>query len=145
MYTYYIGLGSNLGDTRQHLLQAVEQMNQRIGQVTALSSFYETEPWGFRSEHMFCNAACRVECPYAPQEVLDVTQQIERDLGRTRKSVKGQYTDRVIDIDLLYCLDEAGQAVHIESPALCLPHPLIEQRPFVKQPLREIWVERVHF
>ena len=76
MYTYYIGLGSNLGDTRQHLLQAVEQMNQRIGQVTALSSFYETEPWGFCSPHRFMNAVCRIETELQPVELLEATQQI---------------------------------------------------------------------
>lgn len=144
MYTYYIGLGSNLGDTRENLLRAVALMNERVGQVTALSSFYETEPWGFDSPHLFCNSACCVKSGLTPFEMLQATQQIEHDLGRTRKSVEGHYEDRVIDIDLLYCLDDAGQVMQIDSPSLCLPHPLIEQRPFVKDPLREIWVEREH-
>ena len=138
MYTYYIGLGSNLGDTRQHLLQAVEQMNQRIGQVTALSSFYETEPWGFCSPHRFMNAVCRIETELQPVELLEATQQIEQSMGRKEKSIDGIYHDRIIDLDLLRCLDGEGHEVVVDDQRLQLPHPLMEQRDFVMIPLREL-------
>lgn len=138
MYTYYIGLGSNLGDTRAHLLHAVELMNQRIGQVAALSSFYETEPWGFCSEHRFMNAVCRVVTPLQPLELLEVTQQIERQMGRKEKSADGVYHDRIIDLDLLRCFDGQQQEVWLDDARLKLPHPLMEQRDFVMSPLREL-------
>lgn len=138
MYTYYIGLGSNLGDTRQHLLQAVEQMNQRIGQVTALSSFYETEPWGFCSPHRFMNAVCRIETELQPVELLEATQQIEQSMGRKEKSTDGIYHDRIIDLDLLRCLYGEGHEVVVDDQQLQLPHPLMEQRDFVMNPLREL-------
>ena len=138
MYTYYIGLGSNLGDTRAHLLHAVELMNQRIGQVAALSSFYETEPWGFCSEHRFMNAVCRVVTPLQPLELLEATQQIERQMGRKEKSADGVYHDRIIDLDLLRCFDERQQEVWLDDARLKLPHPLMEQRDFVMNPLREL-------
>lgn len=140
MYTYYIGLGSNLGDTREHLLRAVELMNQRIGQVAALSSFYETEPWGFCSVHHFMNAVCKVVTPLQPLDLLEATQQIERLMGRKEKSVGGVYHDRIIDLDLLRCLDDQEQEVSFDDPRLKLPHPLMEQRDFVMNPLRELMV-----
>ena len=138
MYTYYIGLGSNLGDTRQHLLHAVEQINQRIGQVTALSSFYETEPWGFCSPHRFMNAVCRIETELQPVELLEATQQIEQSMGRKEKSTDGIYHDSIIDLDLLRCLDGEGHEVVVDDQQLQLPHPLMEQRDFVMTPLREL-------
>ena len=141
MYTYYIGLGSNLGDTREHLLHAVELMNQRIGQVTALSSFYETEPWGFCSEHRFMNAVCKAESMLQPLEMLEATQQIERLMGRKEKSVDGAYHDRIVDLDLLLCYDERQQEVTLDDPKLKLPHPLMELRDFVMNPLRELMEE----
>lgn len=138
MYTYYIGLGSNLGDTREHLLRAVELMNQRIGQVTALSTFHETEPWGFCSAHRFLNAVCCVESTCPPLELLRETQQIEQLMGRKEKSVDGAYHDRIIDLDLLLCFDESRQEVTLDTPQLKLPHPLMKQRDFVMNPLREL-------
>lgn len=136
--TYYLGLGTNLGDRAQHLADALRLLGERVGQVTACSSTYETAPWGFSSPHAFLNAACRVESLLTPEEVLQTTQQIERDMGRTHKSVEGRYEDRVIDIDMLRCMDAKGGEVCMETPVLCLPHPLIAQRDFVKRPLDEI-------
>ncbi len=138
MYTYYIGLGSNLGDTRQHLLRAVEMMNERIGQVTALSSLYETEPWGFCSAHRFMNAVCRIETELQPLELLEATQQIELLMGRKEKSADGVYHDRIIDLDLLRGFDSEGCEVRVNDQRLQLPHPLMEQRDFVMTPLREL-------
>ena len=71
-------------------------------------------------------------------EVLRVTQQIEREMGRTLKSVDGTYHDRLIDIDLLLCYDADGRSITLQTPELVLPHPLMYQRDFVMRPLREI-------
>ena len=129
----YLGLGSNMGDKQAHLERAIEKIGELVGTVERVSSFYETEPWGFESENRFLNAAIAVRTTYSPQEVLLLTQQIERELGRKKKSVRRQYSDRPIDIDILLYDD-----ITVDEPHLKIPHPLMHQRDFVMIPLREI-------
>lgn len=129
----YLGLGSNLGDCRKNLERAIRLIGDRVGQVTRQSSFIETEPWGFESPNKFMNAVILCETTRSPREVLLLTQQIERDMGRMKKSVSGGYADRAIDIDILLYDD-----VTIEEPDLKIPHPLMHQRDFVMRPLNEI-------
>ena len=137
-FIYYLGLGTNLGDKEQNLRMAVREIEERVGQVTALSAFYVTEPWGFSSDNGFLNAACGVKTSLSPFEVLALTQEIERTMGRTCKSEGGVYHDRIIDIDLLLCLDASGSQVCVDTPQLKLPHPLMHLRDFVMKPLLEI-------
>ena len=129
----YLGLGSNLGDGRKNLERAICLIGDRVGQVTRQSSFIETEPWGFESPHKFMNAVILCETTRSPREVLLLTQQIERDMGRMKKSVSGGYADRAIDIDILLYDD-----VTIDEPDLKIPHPLMHQRDFVMIPLEEV-------
>ena len=129
----YLSLGSNLGDRRQLLQRAVALIGERVGVVERTSSFIETEPWGFESDNQFLNACVLVSTKLPPHEVLHVTKQIERELGRTRKSVDGYYSDRPIDIDMLL-YDE----LHLADSDLILPHPHMTERDFVMIPLREI-------
>lgn len=133
MSRLYIGLGSNLGNREAIIQQAICLIGKRVGKVVRISSFVETEPWGFKSEHRFINAVCLVETEMQPLDCLHETQRIELQLGRRRKSRKGIYHDRPIDIDLLLYDD-----VHMESPELTLPHPHIKERDFVRIPLEEI-------
>ena len=91
MATLYLGLGSNLGDRQRLLRQAVKNIERRIGSLISLSAFHETAPWGFSSPHPFLNAVVCVNTPLRPQEVLFITQDIERELGRTRKSTGTTY------------------------------------------------------
>ena len=91
-FSFFLGLGTNLGDKDENLRTAVALLGERIGDVTSLSAFYVTEPWGFRSDNAFLNAACRVETTLSALEVLDATQAIERDMGRTLKSAGGATT-----------------------------------------------------
>ncbi|MBR0046551.1 MAG: 2-amino-4-hydroxy-6-hydroxymethyldihydropteridine diphosphokinase [Bacteroidaceae bacterium] len=135
MHTVYLSLGTNLGDKEQNLLSAITEIERRIGSIRAQSAFHATEPWGFESENTFLNAALRVETELAPLALLKETQQIERDMGRTQKSVKGKYHDRIIDIDILLYDDQ-----HINTPQLTIPHPLMYERDFVLIPLKEILV-----
>jgi len=135
---YYLSLGSNLGNREQTLQEAVRRIGQQIGTVTRCSSFFYSEPWGFNSPNPFCNLGCIVETPMQPMEVLSVTQKIERELGRTHKSVNGQYADRVIDIDIIRAFDDAHKEIVSSSSLLTIPHPLYQQREFVVIPLREI-------
>ena len=97
-----------------------------------------TAPWGFSSDNTFLNAALCVDTALAPLEVLQTTQEIEREMGRTHKSVNAVYSDRVIDIDLLLCFADDGTPVLLDTPELKLPHPLMQERRFVMEPLAEI-------
>lgn len=129
----FIGLGSNLGDRSALLDEALRLINERVGHVVRVSSYYETEPWGFRSDNLFLNAAALVITTLSPQRCLKETQHIERQLGRVDKTVDGAFQDRPIDIDLLMYDD-----LEVNEPDLTLPHPHIEEREFVQIPLQEI-------
>ena len=133
MTDLYLSLGSNIGDREETLHRAITLINERVGTMQRVSSFIETEPWGFKSKHPFLNAACLVLTTLSPEECLKATQQIERELGRKRKSRNGVYHDRPIDIDLLMYGDLA-----LSTPKLTLPHPRMQERDFVMIPLREI-------
>jgi 2-amino-4-hydroxy-6-hydroxymethyldihydropteridine diphosphokinase len=135
IHTVYLGLGSNLGNREENLRGALFEIASSVGVVEAVSSFIVTEPWGFESTHTFVNAVCRVQTHLSPMEVLDMTQAIERNLGRTKKSVDGIYSDRLIDIDVLLYDDWK-----VDTPRLVIPHPLMAQRDFVKIPLAELGV-----
>ncbi len=139
MHTVYLSLGTNLGDKKHNLVSAIKEIERRIGPVRAQSAFLTTEPWGFESENTFLNAAVRVETELSPNELLRVTQQIEREMGRTQKSSvdpqqsKVIYHDRIIDIDILLYDD-----LHINTKKLTIPHPHMHERNFVLIPLKEI-------
>lgn len=138
-HTVYLSLGSNLGNRKQLLLDAIEKINKKVGNIVRQSSFYETKPWGFESENLFLNAAVKVTTKLSPTELLEVTQQIEREMGRKKKTTYNfrqqtpNYSDRPIDIDILLYDD-----LHVDLPELKIPHPLMQERDFVLVPLREI-------
>lgn len=138
MYVYF-SLGTNLGDKEHNLHLAVQKIEERIGKVISLSAFYATAPWGFSSENTFLNAAVCVETLLPPLSVLYLTKEMEREIGRTHKSVGGVYSDRLIDIDLLLYDDRV-----MDTPELKLPHPLMHERRFVMEPLVEIAPDLVH-
>lgn len=142
--TIYFSLGTNLGDKEQNLRMAVRKIRKQIGEVVSLSAFYATAPWGFTSDNAFLNAALCVQTDLPPLEVLRTTQEMEREMGRTRKSSAGVYADRVIDIDLLLCFATDGTPLLLDTPELRLPHPLMHERRFVMEPLAEIAPEVVH-
>lgn len=133
MHTVYLSLGSNLGDRELMLRRAVQLIGERVGRIERLSSFHETAPWGFSSENMFINAAVCVSTSLSPRELLEATQDVERELGRKMKSVDGQYHDRPIDIDILLYDD-----IRVDEPDLKIPHPRMNGRDFVMKPLGEI-------
>jgi 2-amino-4-hydroxy-6-hydroxymethyldihydropteridine diphosphokinase len=147
MHQVYLGLGSNLGDRKANIERAITLIDEQVGQVVRRSSLIETEPWGFASENRFLNAVVCCETDKAPREVLLTTQQIERTMGRKRKSVavdpkpsaksqvpKAVYSDRPIDIDILLYDD-----LTVDEPGLKIPHPLMHERDFVMIPLKEIY------
>jgi len=130
----YLGLGSNLGNGKDNLDKSLELLAQRVGEIIAVAKYIESEPWGFESKHIFTNSAVALSTVLSPMELLDVTQAIEKEMGRTHKHKKGEpYSDRIIDIDILLYDD-----VQIKTERLTIPHPHIENRDFVKVPLSEI-------
>ena len=128
----YLSLGSNLGRREENLTKAIQLIAERVGAVIRQSSFIETAPWGFHSEHQFMNAAILCETDKTPREVLQVTQQIEKDMGRKNKT-SHFYSDRCIDIDILLYDD-----LTVDEPDLKIPHPLMLERNFVMIPLKQI-------
>lgn len=129
----YLALGSNIGDRRNALSEAIRLIDERVGCVDKVSSFMETEPWGFKSEFKFLNAVLSVQSMLSPIEILHITQNIEKEMGREKKSLGGIYHDRIIDIDLLMY-----DSLQLDTPELTLPHPHMKEREFVMIPLMEI-------
>ena len=135
----YLGLGSNLGDRESNLQTAIRLISERVGEVVRQSSVIDTEPWGFTSGNRFLNAVICCQTGKTPRQVLQTTQQIERDMGRKSKTAHPSqhgiplYGDRPIDIDILLY-----DNLTVDEPDLKIPHPLMRQRDFVMTPLREI-------
>ena len=143
----YLSLGSNQGDRRKNIEDAISLLNIELGTpYKAVSSFLETEPWGFESDAKFVNAAVHYELDlkkgYNPEAeglmVLEICKDIERRMGRTGKpqyDERGEriYTDRPIDIDILLFGDDK-----IDCEELTVPHTLMYERDFVMIPLNEI-------
>ena len=127
----YLGLGSNQGDREAQITRAIQLISERVGPVLRQSSLIETSPWGFTSGNKFLNGAILCETELTPRQLLEVTKQIERELGRRHKG--GAYRDRCIDIDILLFDD-----YHIDTPDLQIPHPHMNERDFVMIPLNEI-------
>lgn len=138
-HTTFLGLGSNMGNRKRNLMQAITKIRTLIGNIVCQSTFLVSEPWGYRSTHRYLNACVKVETELSPRELLDTIKSIEQQMGRTTHSVKDYdtgvmiYADRPIDIDILLYDD-----IRIDEPDLIIPHPLMFQRPFVMQPLSEI-------
>ena len=137
--TIYLGLGTNIGNKEENLTRAIEKLSLAFGKCQAVSSFMETEPWGFESCNSFLNCCVAFETTLTPLELLDITERIERELGRTVKSDGGIYHDRIIDIDILLY----GREI-VKEERLTIPHPLMHKRMFVLQPLAEIAPEALH-
>lgn len=133
MHKVYLSLGTNLGNRKRNIREAIEKIGELIGEVERQSALYETKPWGFSSPNDFINVCVLVITTLAPRQLLETTQQIEQEMGRIGKSMNGEYHDRIIDIDILLYDD-----LKVNEPDLVIPHPLMEERDFVMTPLKEI-------
>ena len=132
-----LSLGSNMGDRKDFLQQAIDLLHQRLGLIAKISSIFETPAWGFESDP-FYNIALLLHTHHSPEYVLNVCLDIENELGRIRPQEEG-YVARVIDIDVLFYNDEILKKEH-----LTLPHPILHQRAFVLIPLEEIAPDYKH-
>ncbi len=126
-----ISLGSNLGDKSAYINQAIAAIQDLIGKVEHISTFYESAPWGFDSVNRFLNACLTCHTHLSPVQLLDQLKRIEQNMGRI-KTTTG-YEDRCIDLDIIFYNDEK-----VNSEALTIPHPHFKTREFVMIPLREI-------
>jgi len=138
MNRIYLALGTNIGNKPVNLLRTIGFIAERTGIFSAISSVYETKPWKFESENDFLNMMVCVETALSPEEILTVTQEIEKIIGRTQKT-NHIYQDRLIDIDLI-----AYEDLILRSENLQLPHPLFHKRRFVLEPFNEIAPDFIH-
>lgn len=136
MQRLYLLLGANLSDRQHTLVQAREQLIQRVGTVLQTSPIYETAAWGLTNQPAYLNQVLLLETARSPETVLAETQVIEQALGRVRAERWGA---RVIDIDLLFYND-----LILNTPDLTLPHPYLHLRRFTLQPLADIVPNLVH-
>jgi len=134
----YIGVGSNQGNRQELLDTAVRLLGERAGSIHALSSVYESKPWGFNSVALFLNLVLEMKTLLTPYELLDCCLTIEREMGRPPHP-PGDWRDRLIDIDILFY----NQRV-IRKKELAIPHPLLHARDFVLNPLMEIAPDLYH-
>lgn len=134
MARVFLGIGSNLGDRVELMETAIAQLQRLEGtRLVARSQLYETEPWGgVDRQHWFLNCAVEIETVLPPRRLLELTQTIEADLGRTRRPGP-LFEPRTMDIDLLLYGDHV-----ISNFELQVPHPLMHERRFVLAPLAEI-------
>ena len=133
----YLLLGGNLGDRIEYLRRSIDLLRRDAGSIIAMSSIYESEPWGFNDPQWFLNQAVALETNLSPLELLECIQRIEKTLGRLR--THNGYQARTIDIDIILY-----DNIVINTPELVIPHPLMTQRMFVMQPMAEIAPDMEH-
>ncbi len=133
----YLLLGSNMGDRDSNLSTAIALIDKEIGNVFAVSSIYETAPWGKTDQPGFLNQALGLTTNLSPLQLLQAMLGIEQQMGRVRLEKWGQ---RLIDIDLIFF----GEDTIIDDAQLSLPHPEMHKRRFVLEPLNEIAADYIH-
>jgi len=131
----FILTGGNQGDRLQNLARASAEI-EKLGRVLAISSIYETAAWGKTDQPDFLNQVIQLETGLSPQQLMHSLLEIESNMGRKRLE---KYDPRTIDLDILYYEDEI-----IDEPGLMIPHPRIQLRRFVLEPLYEIAPSFLH-
>ena len=132
----YIALGSNLGDKENNLKEALRRLTKKGITVCRVSGFIATEPYGVADQPDFLNAVAEIETDKSPAELLQILLQTEREMGRKRIR---RWGERNIDLDLLLYDDRI-----IDLPELKVPHPDMQNREFVLEPLKELAPDMVH-
>ncbi|QSX08525.1 2-amino-4-hydroxy-6-hydroxymethyldihydropteridine diphosphokinase [Alkalibacter rhizosphaerae] len=129
MKQVFLSLGSNMGDTRNNLKEAIHRLGEKV-KIDAISSFYQTEPVGYVEQDWFLNVVLKGRTDLEPYELLEYCQGIEQEMKRV-KTIR--FGPRIIDIDILLYQDFSSTDVE-----LTVPHPRMKQRAFVMVPLYEI-------
>jgi len=136
MNNVYLLIGGNMGERMANLAAARNRINIDCGRITASSSIYETEAWGYKEQPAFLNQALAIETSLEAEKLMEEILKIEMALGRKREIPLGP---RIIDIDIIYYNDEI-----INTSSLTIPHPSMAQRKFVLMPLTEISPDYMH-
>lgn len=136
MYTYYISVGSNIGNRRQFIDDAYHALSihPEVHSITS-STIIETEPWGYTEQDVFLNAVWCVSSSLEPHDLLDVLQSLECEAQRKRDIHWGP---RTLDLDIVYALSDDGACMYINDARLVIPHPYFWDRLFVLEPLMEL-------
>ncbi len=134
-HAIFLGLGANVGDKKKNLEEAIEKLREKIINIK-ISKFYETNPWGFVSQDKFLNAAIQGKTFLTPLELLNFVKSIEKKVGRVERFKWGP---REIDIDILFYDD-----LIYKDESLVIPHPFIQERKFVLDPLMDLDPDFVH-
>ena len=137
MNRIFLSLGSNLGDRSHNLKKGIGLLEQLAGKPGAISSIYETEPWGYDSDLNFYNQVIELFTPLRPLPLLEAIHEIEKACGRDR--LASRFAPRTLDIDILLYADSV-----LEFPELVVPHPNLQERQFVLVPLTEIAPHVMH-
>ena len=132
----YLLLGSNLGDSRRKISDAIQNLELSLGRVIKSSSVYATKPWGIEDQPDYLNQVLEIDSKHGPEKILEVINEIEEQLGRVRHI---KWHSRIIDIDILYY---GAQVIQLKD--LIIPHTEIENRNFVLIPMAEIAPNFVH-
>lgn len=132
----YLGLGTNQGDKYKNIQNAVSAISNECGNIISESYTYESSPWGFSAESSFYNSVVLIQTELLPEELLFFCQKIEIELGRKKKTKLG-YESRIIDIDILLY-----DKITLDREDLKIPHPLMNYRVFVLQPLIELLIKK---
>ena len=135
MHTIFLGLGSNVGGKKKNLEKAIEKLREKISEIKT-SKFYKTEPWGYKNQEEFLNAAVMGNTSLSPIEVLEFVKDIEKNVGRIERFKWGP---REIDIDILFYDDLVYKDADLE-----IPHPGLHERDFVLKPLMDLDPDFIH-
>ena len=136
MYTYYISVGSNIGDKQGHINLAFQsfQEHDAVSKVIS-SSLIETDPWGYTEQDIFVNSMWFCESILAPHQMLCLLQSLEQGAGRKRHIHWGP---RTLDLDIILAFDEGGAMISVCDESLTIPHPYFWERTFVLETLHEL-------
>ena len=137
--TVFVLLGSNLGDRELLVNQASKMIGERCGKIVDKSRLYESEPWGFKSEHWFLNQVVKIETALSPDDLMKELLEIEKELGRDRSVPHEGYVSRPMDLDILYFGNEI-----IDTQMVKAPHPRLHERRFTLLPLCDVAPDFVH-
>ena len=132
--TYYINIGTNLGDRQANIAAAVSALERLIGAKALCSDAVTSPPWGYQSNNEFLNIAVAIVCDIAPAQMLALLKRIEDEVGTSvHRNAQGEYCDRIIDLDIM-----AIDQLTISTPSLTVPHPHLAERIFFVEPFLQL-------
>ena len=132
--TYYINIGTNLGDRQANIAAAVSALEHLTGAKALCSDAVTSPPWGYQSNNEFLNIAVAIVCDIAPARMLALLKRIENIVGTSvHRNAAGEYCDRIIDLDIM-----AIDQLTISTPSLTVPHPHLAERIFFVEPFLQL-------